>query len=1304
VLTIGDEQVIIATGQRALAIQGVTNLDGGEVSIAEWVHRWSLAEGDELRGLSTAQRVELTALDARLVKNEAYWLTRLGQLIPLEIPYCMSRAAASGTADWGHREFELPASFTSNLETYPTCDAVIAAVCTYFARISSQPEFDLTLCDHSRCAPASAYAQLVAPHVPLRVCIGPTDSYQVIYSRIKESLAEVRRRETWLYDVLSRYPELRNREELRAGRVLPVAIHVAAEQPCTPTAGTQLAIAISPEATRYDLIYDRSQFDDDSAATIVRQITGVLDQLGRDTNCALKDLKLFSADERTTILDDWNPPQSTDRPGVCVHNLFEQQVQRTPLATAVTFESHSLTYLELDQRANQVAACLRRLGVGPDQRVGIHIERSLDMVVGVLGILKAGGAYVPLDPSFPPERLNFMAQDAGIHVLLTHSELRHNLQFADAQTVCIDKDLDSTADRDAVASGVQPQHLAYVIYTSGSTGVPKGVMVEHTNVASFFAGMDEQIEHDPPGTWLAVTTLSFDISVLEVLWTLCRGFHVVVHSDRALTARAHRFHSQSRPMQFSLFYWGNDDTIGGNKYELLLEGSRFADTHGFVAVWTPERHFHAFGGPYPNPAVTGAAIAAVTRHVQIRAGSCVLPLHHPIRVAEEWAVVDNLSNGRAAVAFASGWQPHDFVVRPESFRDHKSRMFDDMRTVQRLWRGESVEFPGPHGDPIPRMTQPRPVQAELPVWVTTAGNPETYGQAGQCGANVLTHLLGQSVDEVGEKIRIYRAARQAAGYDPATGIVTLMLHTLVAESDDQARAIVRQPMKDYLRSSVSLVSQFSWAFPAFKRPKGGAPADVDLTALSSEELDAVLEFAFERYFVGSGLFGSVDTCLRMVNRLKAIGVDEIACLIDFGVPAASALEHLPQLDHVRRVANTSLEAGSQVDDYSIAALIARHSVTHLQCTPSLARILLSDDKSRAALGRLKHVLVGGEALPPEVARQLQQLVRGTVTNMYGPTETTVWASTYRLGDATDTDSIPIGRPIAGARMYILDRFGSPAPPAVPGELFIGGNLVVRGYHQRPELTKERFCPDPFSTGATARMYRTGDLARWRRDGNIEFLGRIDDQVKIRGYRIELGEIAARLARHPLVRESVVIVREDIPGDQRLVAYVVPQDTDPQPAELREFLRRDMPEYMVPAHFVSVQSLPLTPNGKIDRRRLPALAAHQQQSVVPFAAPSDHLQSSIANLWCETLGIDIVGVDDNFFDVGGHSLLVIRLHRELGRRLRISVSLTDLYRYPTIRSLVAHLSAEDPDSLQHSDQRAQFRRASLSRRRQRSGDK
>jgi acyl-coenzyme A synthetase/AMP-(fatty) acid ligase len=344
------------------------------------------------------------------------------------------------------------------------------------------------------------------------------------------------------------------------------------------------------------------------------------------------------------------------------------------------------------------------------------------------------------------------------------------------------------------------------------------------------------------------------------------------------------------------------------------------------------------------------------------------------------------------------------------------------------------------------------------------------------------------------------------------------------------------------------------------------------------------------------------------------------------------------------------------------------------------------------------MMVGGEALPVALAQELTSVVKGTVTNMYGPTETTIWSSTQKVEPGMST--IPIGTPIANTQLYVLDSRLQPAPVGVPGELYIGGDGVVRGYLNRPELTGERFLTDPFKPNG--KIYKTGDLVRWREDGVVEFLGRTDFQVKIRGYRIELGEIESALGRIAGVREAVVVAREDTPGDQRLVAYVVPDGaTPPDAAQLRDQLRAVLPEPMVPSAFVVLDALPLTPNGKVDRRALPAPEPASHRPKTDFVAPDGALQRTVAELWLETLGLKQVGVDDNFFEIGGHSLLVVRLHRQLREKLPDhSVAITDLYRFPTIRSFTESLTSGGKDErLQATAERAARRRDALARRRQ-----
>jgi natural product biosynthesis luciferase-like monooxygenase protein len=1059
-------------------------------------------------------------------------------------------------------------------------------------------------------------------------------------------------------------------------------------QPITVRPGSFSPFALhlqSSGAPALVLRHDLAVLGSKDAEQLVHQVVAVLES-SLETGQTVGRVSLLGPEAEAELLERWN---ATERkvPTSCVHRLFALQAKRTPDRTAVIAGPESLTYRDLDRRANRLARKLVELGVGPDQPVGLGLGRTPDLLVGMLGIQKAGGAYLPLDPGYPADRLAYMLSDSGARVLVTDRAHQGELPAGQVTMVLVDE-LETTGDDIPVDGGAAPHHLAYVIYTSGSTGKPKGVMVEHRNVVNFFAGMDERLGTDP-GTWLAVTSPSFDISVLELCWTLARGFTVVLAAtDQPAALVPTSAASSTRPVSFSLFYFASGESDEGDKYRLLLEGARFADRHDFEAVWTPERHFHAFGGLYPNPAVAGAAVASITEKVGIRAGSVVLPLHHPIRVAEDWSLVDNLSRGRVGISFAAGWQPNDFVLRPEAFAKQKEVMFRDLETVRRLWRGETLEFPGATGAPVKVRTLPRPVQPELPFWITTAGNPETFEAAGRVGANLLTHLLGQSIDELAGKIALYRKAWREAGH-PGEGKVTLMLHTFVADDDGYARSVVKSPLVDYLKSSVSLIRHYAWAFPAFRNKPEKGDGGVDLSSLSEEELTALLDHAFDRYYETSGLFGTQEQCLETVNRVRSIGVDEIACLIDFGVPTDLTLAHLEQLEQVKQRATTP-DDGS---DRSIAAELLRHRVTHMQCTPVLARLLAASPDSHAGLRQLRRMLVGGEAFPPDLAAALRGLVAGEIHNMYGPTETTIWSTSHRLNGHA---SVPLGTPIANTRVYVLDETGRPVPVGVPGELWIGGDGVARGYLHRPELTAERFQPDRFA-GSGARMYRTGDLVRWKGDGTLEFLGRLDHQVKIRGFRIELGEIEASLQNVPGVAAAVVVARGD-PADRRLVAYVVARSgAAPDSEPLRARLRDALPEYMVPSQIVWLDALPLTPNGKVDRKALPEPNA-VMTSRPGSAAPSSELEQTIASLWQEVLRVPSVGLDDNFFDLGGHSLLAVQAHRRLREALQRDLAITVLFQFPTVRSLAGHLAGGKSSTVQEGVERAEGRLAAIARRR------
>jgi len=587
-------------------------------------------------------------------------------------------------------------------------------------------------------------------------------------------------------------------------------------------------------------------------------------------------------------------------PDQTMAQVFERQAALTPHSLAVISAGKRLTYRELDQRSNQLAHHLQQLGVGPDTLTGVAVERSVEMVVGLLAILKAGGAYVPIDPAFPAQRIALMIEDSQASVILATEQTKSRLPQSAKHIVLLDGTANQIAQNSTqpVRSGANAQNLAYVIYTSGSTGRPKGVMIEHRNVLNFFQGMDAVIGPNP-GVWLAVTSISFDISVLELFWTLARGFQVVVHGD---------------------------------------EGT----------------------------------------------------------------------------------------------------------------------------------------------------------------------------------------------------------HTIPGE------------------------------------------------------------------------------------------------IRDFGV-------------------------------------------THIQCTPSLARMIALAPQGLASLGQLEKFLLGGEALPLALARQLRQVFHGAMLNMYGPTETTIWSTTSEISQ--DPQNISIGKPIRNTQVYVLDSSLQPVNTGAVGDLFIGGDGVVRGYWQRPELTAERFLDDPFLPGN--RMYRTGDLARFLPDGSLEFLGRADFQVKLRGHRIEIGEIEAALETQAGIAQAVVVAydfqSEGNPEDKRLVAYVVPKaGFAVKQADLRSSLTAALPDYMVPSILMVLESFPLTANGKVDRNALPKPVVDEEPQTSQ-ELPRNELEAAIAREWQEALGVKQVGLNRNFFDLGAHSLMVAEVHMQLQQSLGREISLVDLFQFPTVSALAAHLSGQSAAS-------------------------
>ncbi|NJL19774.1 MAG: LLM class flavin-dependent oxidoreductase [Leptolyngbyaceae cyanobacterium SM1_3_5] len=348
-------------------------------------------------------------------------------------------------------------------------------------------------------------------------------------------------------------------------------------------------------------------------------------------------------------------------------------------------------------------------------------------------------------------------------------------------------------------------------------------------------------------------------------------------------------------MDFSLFYFDGDGSSSQtDKYRLLIESAKFADRNGFSAIWTPERHFHAFGGLYPNPAVTSAAIAMITERIQLRAGSVVVPLHDPIRIAEEWAVVDNFSQGRAAIAFASGWTVDDFILAKDLHANRKSNMWRGIKLVQQLWQGEAIDRQDASGKPFTIQTLPRPIQSQLPIWITCQSN-ETFIEAGKLGANILTSLLTGTLDSLIPKIKLYRDSLQKHGYEARSRKVALMTHAFLGAEINSIKQQVKQPFCDYLKTHYDLLENLA----------KGMGLNISLKNFSEDDIDSLLQFGVEGFMKGRSLIGTPESCRSFATEIQRAGVDEIACLIDFIPDVDTVMSSLPYLKQLMDSCKTS---------------------------------------------------------------------------------------------------------------------------------------------------------------------------------------------------------------------------------------------------------------------------------------------------------------------------------------------------------------------------------------------------------------
>ncbi|WPB81916.1 amino acid adenylation domain-containing protein [Archangium violaceum] len=827
-----------------------------------------------------------------------------------------------------------------------------------------------------------------------------------------------------------------------------------------------------------NLEFSAELFDTSTAERMLRHLATLIEAAVAEPGLRLSALPLLSEAERRELVVSTAAPRAEVTP---VPALLEALASRDPEALVITAGERRVSWRELRERARHLAGWLVQKGVGPERLVAVCLEPSPERLVALWAVLEAGGAWVLLPPARLRELASLSPEGTPPPLLLTHSRLRTSVAFDESRVLRVDALPEGEPTARLERHGSPDAEAMVCLEPLASVGgAPLQAIHTHRTVSHLFRALDEGHGAAPGGAWLWAEEPGVHGGGLEVLWALTRGLRVVLAPEPggAHFVSVGQGATPRRSLDFSLSYFANDeDGLGRRKYQLLLDGARFADTHGFSAIWTPERHFHSFGGLYPSPAITGAGLATLTERLGIRAGSVVLPLHDPIQVAEEWSMIDNLSGGRAGVSFASGWNANDFVFAPDHYARRKEIMLRGIETVRHLWRGGTVRRRNGEGKEVELALRPRPVQAELPFWLTAAGSPDTFRLAGEMGANVLTNLMGQQLDSLAEKVALYRETWRQHGHGPGRGHVSLMLHAFLGADASEARRAVREPLLRYFRSSVDILSGFI-ASQGLK---------VDPRTLTPRDMDALLEHGLERYMEDGGFFGTPDSSASIVERVRRLDIDEVACLVDFGTGTEATLDSLHHLDILRRRSQPE-ETGSSptvlhesgAEAEALLALVREAGVTHVHCTPALARALSELPGAAEALRPVRRLFVEGVA--PELAALLARAAGVEVVRREGALGPGTWLP-VRTSRQEGPEILPV--PPAHVRLHVLDSRGMPVPVGVAGELAVEGGAVPRGFWLAPEATRHRLVPHPSEPGA--KLLTSGRRARLLADGSVELL-------------------------------------------------------------------------------------------------------------------------------------------------------------------------------------------------------------------------
>jgi amino acid adenylation domain-containing protein len=841
----------------------------------------------------------------------------------------------------------------------------------------------------------------------------------------------------------------------------------------------------------------------------------------------LSELELLSPAERHQLLGEWNDTAAPFPEQTLMHQLFEAAADRGPGALAAVWNGQELTYAGLEERANRIANLLRRQGAGRGTPVGVWMERSLDMVAGVIAVLKAGGCYVPLDAAWPADRVEEILRDMEAPTLLTRSahlgrvlEMQWRLP-ALTTALCLDVETPEPPPEPVDAESVR--EVFDLVAERSVDRVTAGGFVSSTRQPFSEAEVDEYRDRvlSLAGPWIGPEKRVLEIGSGSglLMWEIAPRVARYVGLDPSpLTQERNRARAANFGVELPVGFAHEIEGWAEGSFDLVL----IASTAQF----------------FPGPIYLERVVKLAER-LLAPGGAVVIAdvpdARHPHKVLS----VDEgffLDLGAA-------------VHHRETGFDNELRFRYDVVLTRSKERSKSL----------------------LTSWHVDRSPAE-------------------------------RLPAVAAPEDLA-----YVIHTSGSTGHPKGIVVQHRPVANLI----------AWINPAF------------------------------------GL-GPSDRVLFVTSICFDLSVWDV-----FGVLAAGGCVHVASeedLQDAERLIRILLEEPVTIWDSAPAALVR------------LAPLFPSEP---AVHSRLRRVMLSGDWIPVTLPDRVRvAFPRAEVTSLGGATEATVWSNWYPIGKVDpEWPSIPYGRPMPNAQYHVLDAGLSPCPVGVPGDLYIGGDCLCVGYAHQPDLTAAAFVPDPFGKPG-ARIYRTGDRARYFADGNLEFLGRIDHQVKIRGFRIELGEIEVALVRHAAVREAVVLAREDVQGDKRLVAYVVPDGELP---DLRDFLRQSLPDYMIPAAFVELQALPVTANGKLDRRALPA--PHWDQGATDASAPpSTPTEKALAAVWREILGVEHVGVRDSFFDLGGHSLLATQLVARIRESFHVEMPLRVVFQSPALGELAAALDA------------------------------